>query len=253
MIINKSQLKEHYDIVIIGAGITGLALSRLLKLDEKNILLVESGDFKFNRAINQSSYAKVKNLGNWPSENYASYHSRVRMFGGNANVWGGWCMELDEHDYSFNTTWNTLKDDLKIHYKKAYELLNIIPQNIDPEELNMRSIKPYSINTARGNYVKNSREYLEKIENIDVLIKTKLIKMNLEENKISSIVLENLDGNTNEVKTEKLIIAAGGIETTRLLMNYLPYENLNHNLGKHFMEHLQIQVGRVTVKDPLIN
>ena len=120
MIINKSQLKEHYDIVIIGAGITGLALSRLLKLDEKNILLVESGDFKFNRAINQSSYAKVKNLGNWPSENYASYHSRVRMFGGNANVWGWWCMELDEHDYSFNTTWNTLKDDLKIHYKKAY-------------------------------------------------------------------------------------------------------------------------------------
>ena len=64
MIINKAQLKENYDIVIIGAGIAGLALSQLLKLEEKNILLVESGDFKFNKQINQYSYAKVKNLGN---------------------------------------------------------------------------------------------------------------------------------------------------------------------------------------------
>ena len=89
MIINKAQLKENYDIVIIGAGIAGLALSQLLKLEEKNILLVESGDFKYNKEINQHSYAKVKNLGNWPTENYALHHSRVRMFGGNANVWGG--------------------------------------------------------------------------------------------------------------------------------------------------------------------
>ena len=37
MIINKAQLKENYDIVIIGAGIAGLALSQLLKLEEKNI------------------------------------------------------------------------------------------------------------------------------------------------------------------------------------------------------------------------
>ena len=29
MIINKAQLKENYDIVIIGAGIAGLALSQL--------------------------------------------------------------------------------------------------------------------------------------------------------------------------------------------------------------------------------
>ena len=33
----------------------------------------------------------------------------------------------------------------------------------------------------------------------------------------------------------------------------LPDENLNHNLGKYFMEHLQIQVGRVSIKNPLIN
>ena len=42
--------------------------------------------------------------------------------------------------------------------------------------------------------------------------------MNLVKNKISSVILENLNGYTNEVKLEKLIISAGGIETTRLLI-----------------------------------
>ena len=57
-------------------------------------------------------------------------------------------MELDEYDYSHNTIWNTLKKDLEIHYKRAYEILNINPQEIDSNELNMKSIKPYSINIS---------------------------------------------------------------------------------------------------------
>ena len=188
MIINKSQLRDNYDLVIIGAGIAGLALSRFLNLN-KNILLVESGDFKFNKSINESSFAKSKNIGNWPTENYASYYSRVRMFGGNANVWGGWCMELDEYDFSHNTIWNTLKKDLEIHYKRAYEILNINPQEIDSNELNMKSIKPYSINISRGNYIKESKEYLEKSLNIDVLIQTELTKINFNQKKFTVSIL----------------------------------------------------------------
>ena len=60
------------------------------------------------------------------------------MFGGNANVWGGWCMELDEYDYNQNVMWGTLKNDLKLHYKKAYEILNINPKGITREELNLK-------------------------------------------------------------------------------------------------------------------
>ena len=252
MIINKSQLRDNYDVVIIGAGIAGLALSRFLNLN-KNILLVESGDFKFNKSINESSFAKSKNIGNWPTENYASYYSRVRMFGGNANVWGGWCMELDEYDYSHNTIWNMLKKDLEIHYKRAYEILNINPQEIDSNELNMKRIKPYSINITRGNYIKESKEYLEKSLNIDVLIQTELTKINFNEKKVHSIYLEDHDKDKFEIKLNKLIISTGGIETTKLLLSSLPPSLINLNLGKYFMEHPQIQVGRVFIKNSLVN
>ena len=34
------------------------------------------------------------------------------MYGGNSNVWGGWCMELDEYDYLNNNVWGYLKKEI---------------------------------------------------------------------------------------------------------------------------------------------
>ncbi len=253
MIIEKPQLKEKYDIIIIGAGITGLALSRFLNQNDKKILIVESGDLKFNKTINKDSYAVAKNLGNWPTENYASYYSRVRMLGGNANVWGGWCMELDEYDYKHSNEWNLIKNDLQYHYKKAYEMLNIDPKSILKDELNIKSVSPYVINITRGNFINESKEYLEKSINIDLIIKTKLTKLNFEKNKISSLNLETQIGESINIKLNSLVISAGGIETTKILIKHLPENIQNLNIGRHFMEHPQIQVGRVVIKEPSIN
>ena len=119
-------------------ALLGLALGRLLDSEKYKVLIIEAGDFKFNKKANTKSYAKVKNIGNWPVQNYAAYHSRVRMFGGNANVWGGWCMELDEYDYNQNMVWDSLKNDLKLHYKKAYEILNINPKGINKRRIEFK-------------------------------------------------------------------------------------------------------------------
>lgn len=253
MIIDKSQLKDKYDIVIIGAGIAGLALSRFLNDKEKKILIIESGDFKFNKKINKDSFAVAKNLGNWPTNNYASYYSRVRMFGGNANVWGGWCMELDDYDYNHSNEWNLIENELRAHYKKAYEVLNINPQSIKKNELNMNSVDPYVINITRGNFINDSKHYLEKSTNTDLMIKTKLTKLNFDKNKIISLNLENLNGEHANVKLNSLIVSAGGIETAKILINHLPQNIKNQNIGKYFMEHPQLQVGRVYIKDQSIN
>ena len=253
MIIDTSQIKEKYDIIVVGAGIAGLALSRFFSDEEKQILVVESGDFKFDKIINKDSYGIVKNIGNWPTKNYALSHSRVRMFGGNANVWGGWCMELDEYDYKHSNEWNLIKDELQIHYEKAYKLLNIDPKFIKNDNLGIKSVEPYTINITRGNFIKESRQYLEKSKNIDLVIKTKLTKLNFENKKILSLNIENHKGKNTSVKLSTLVLSAGGIETTKILINNLPENIKNPNLGKYFMEHPQIQVGRVVIDEPSIN
>ena len=75
MIIKHNDLKQRYDIVIIGGGIAGLALSRFLNLENRKILIVEAGNFQFDREINNKSFATSKELGNWPSKNYSSFYS----------------------------------------------------------------------------------------------------------------------------------------------------------------------------------
>ena len=104
MIIDFNKIKSKYDIVIIGAGLAGLSTAIALNESKQTVLIVESGSQKYNLKINKKSDAESTNLGNWPVKNYASKVSRTRMFGGNAVVWGGWCMELDEYDYS-DKTW----------------------------------------------------------------------------------------------------------------------------------------------------
>ena len=253
MIIKHNDLKQRYDIVIIGGGIAGLALSRFLNLENRKILIVEAGKFQFDREINNKSFATSKELGNWPSKNYSSFYSRVRMFGGNANVWGGWCMELDEYDYKNNEIWNSLKDDLNKHYLQAYKLLNINTKSIENLKLNLRTVDPYMINVSRGNFINECRNYVIENKNIDLLLNSELVKINLENDLINSIIIQDHDGVESIVNLSKLIVSTGGIETTKIILKNLPKNKHNKNSGKFFMEHPQIQVGRVKIKNSEIN
>ena len=253
MISDLENLHDKYDIVIAGAGIAGLGLSRLLNTTNSRILIFDSGDLKFNNKINKKSYAESKNLGNWPSKNYASQFSRLRMFGGNSNVWGGWCMELDEYDYSNNEIWRYLKKELMQHYPNAYKLLNINPKTISSDELNLSSVDPYVVNISRGNYKDECKSYIEENQNIDLILNTEVDKINFEENKAISINLKNHSGSVKEVFLSKLVISTGGFETTKILNSNIPNLYMNINLGKFFMEHPQLQVGRVKISSKSIN
>jgi len=253
MIIKHNNLKQRYDIVIIGGGIAGLALSRFLNLENRKILIVEAGNFKFDREINNKSFATSKELGNWPSKNYSSFYSRVRMFGGNANVWGGWCTELDEYDYKNNEIWNSLKDDLKEHYLQAYKLLNINTKSTENWKLNLRTVEPYMINVSRGNFINECRNYVIENKNIDLLLNSELIQINLENDLINTIMIQDHDGIESIVNLSKLIVSTGAIEATKIILKNLPKNKQNKNSGKFFMEHPQIQVGRVKIKNSEIN
>ena len=253
MKIKHNDLNQRYDIAIIGGGIAGLALSRYLNLENRKILIVEAGSFKFDKEINNKSFATSKELGNWPSKNYSSFYSRVRMFGGNANVWGGWCMELDEYDYKNNEIWNSLKDDLNKHYLQAYKLLNINKKSIENLKLNLRTVNPYMINVSRGNFINECRNYVMENKNIDLLLNSELVKINLENDLVSSIIIKDHEGFESIVNLSKLIVSTGAIEATKIVMKNLPENKHNKNSGKFFMEHPQIQVGRVKIKNSEIN
>lgn len=250
MLIDKKSLKAKYDIVIVGAGIAGLTLARNLVINDKNkILLIEAGGLKYNYQTNKDSYAISKFLGNWPVKNYSSYFSRLRILGGNSHVWGGWCMELDDYDFANNEVWKYHEKELKKHYKKAYKILNIEKQEIEDSTLDFKELIPYSINIASGNFVKESLEDLIKNPKIDVVLNTKLSKINFDQSHVASIMVKNKNNDITNIELNKLVLSTGGIETTKILLDQLPSKFQSPSLGKYFMEHPQIQIGRLITKD----
>ncbi len=255
MFVDSKNIKNDYEIVIIGGGISGLSLARKLEeIGEKKVLIVESGNKKFDPKINSRSYGTSNNLGNWPVKNYSSYYSRLRLFGGNAHIWGGWCMELDEYDYENNKVWAYYKQDLKNEYKNAYKLLNIEQPKINIHNFRNPNLSPYYINIAQGNFIKESEQILLTSKNIDILINAELKKINFKENKISSIEIQTNATSLKKIYVKNLVLSAGGLENTKILLQTLPKELSNENLGKFFMEHPQILVGRLeTTNKQFIN
>ena len=155
MEISFQKIKKSYDIVIIGAGISGITLAKNITKN-KNILLVEAGGRKYSRKQHKNSFSISKNLGNWPVTNYASYFSRLRLFGGNSIVWGGWCMQLDDYDFENNEIWKILKENLILKYKAAENSLKINQLKIIDNDFKFEEIKPYNINISEGSFSKLS-------------------------------------------------------------------------------------------------
>lgn len=254
MFIDSSNLKNKYEVVIIGGGISGLSLvRRLSEIYDKSILLVEAGDMKYSSKTNKKSYGISKRLGNWPVKNYSSFYSRLRVFGGNAHIWGGWCMELDEYDYENNDIWKYHKKELQEEYKTAYKILNINPRIIDVKNSETEGLSPYTINISQGNFIKESINELQKSTQIDVILNTELSKINFKNDKVKSIELNNKFTPPLIVDLNKLVLSSGGLENTKILLRDLPNQYQSDNLGRFFMEHPQVKIGRLVTKNKKFN
>ena len=119
MIINNLESVENKDhlIIIIGSGPAGIASA--LEFEKKRIecLVIEAGDQKEN--IENLEFLKGKLVG----ENYNDLEtSRLRIFGGTGNLWGGNCNPMKIEDFE---GWPITFNDLNIYKKEAKKILNL--------------------------------------------------------------------------------------------------------------------------------
>lgn len=97
MEVGVNNLREPYDLIVIGTGPAGLTLAR--KYDELmtgKILIVESGD-RSNIDSDAQKLNVVKATGDLPASAYPLHNQRV--FGGTSIVWAGWCAVLEKRSF----------------------------------------------------------------------------------------------------------------------------------------------------------
>lgn len=246
-------------VCIIGGGVAGQTLAAQLGKHNVSTVIVESGDDDFNAET--QALAKGVNVG---EDYYDLDSSRLRLFGGTAAIWGGRCAELDPidfeaRDYIPHSGWPITKADLDSYYAEVFKSLglqragegrlwktiNRKPPSFDPEKLDADL---WAFDEEGERFTDMNRKELEKAR---LILNANLTNIDVnEQGEVQAITVKSLNGHSAEIKAKFFVLAAGAIETIRLLMgavanrpNGLGQEK--DQLGRFFMEHPHARGGQI--------
>jgi len=243
-----------YDYCIIGTGPAGITLANELSKTGKKICLIESGSKGPTKDGN--NLKKVISTG----EIIIKEKSRVRAWGGTSNTWAGLSAPLDKIDFE---KWPIELEDLEPYYKKLdgygfapYEHFQI--EYFDELKkkgdfvVNFQKLeeKIFLASDPAINFGKKFKNLLEN-ERLDVLLDSTVIKINKKPDRlISSVNIINSNNQKQEIRSEIFILCAGGLESTRLLLNS-NIGNESSCVGKYLMNHPKNNFGILKLNKPI--
>ncbi|MBI5409238.1 MAG: GMC family oxidoreductase, partial [Nitrospirae bacterium] len=263
--LNKAQSdpfqNKVFDICICGAGVAGITLATNLS-KKLNIALLEAGGFDYSDESQDVYKGSVIGREYYPLE-----ETRMRYFGGTSNVWSGWCRPLDPHDfepkrYVEYSGWPITRNDLEPYLEKAKVILDIPEVNDTRDQFNhslsrsadLKEIKFwFSRPTRFGDKYRNE---IENAENITCCLNANLTDIVLSENlsRVKKIKVRNYGGKSYMLNTRIFILATGGIENARIMLNCNKQikEGLGNSaglVGRFFAEHPHYKIGEFIIED----
>lgn len=244
-----------YDFCIIGAGPAGISLALKLAESGFRIALLEAGDREYTEE-SQEIYEGVV-LG----QEYTDLEvTRLRYLGGTTGHWGGQCLRLDDHDFEPRddiplSGWPIRYDDLRPYETGTNEILNLtsfgrvrrpVDDNIEVVTQRWSADRAfYDIsNTESIHFGDRYVADLDASEAIDLVLNANVTGLSVDtaSGRISEAKVESYGGQTYTVQADHFVIAMGGIENARFLLQLNAaqnnqFGNQGNMVGKCFMEH----------------
>lgn len=265
---------ESFPICIIGAGAAGISLALSLSRQGKRVLLIEGGDW------NETPDALDAYIGQASPPHPQTTEFRYQRFGGTTHLWGGRCVPLDAHDFEYrphvpDSGWPAGASDIASYYAEALHYcdageanftISAFGSNAKPMFTEAPQLAPalneyierYSLPTDFG---KKYRQELTDSKSVFVLLRTRCVSLNAtaENPEIVSSITLNDGVQSLEIRVGRLILAGGGIETTRLMLvsrkKNPAWRHLDASLGKYYACHYDLIFGalRFDNEKPVFN
>jgi choline dehydrogenase-like flavoprotein len=250
-----------WDIVVVGSGPVGMALALEFEVLGRDVLLIESGGMEIDPALAEVSRAEIVN----PDRHAPMEIAVVRALGGTSWTWGGRCVAFDDVDWmprSFigDAPWPITPEEIQPCYAKAADYLLcgsdkfIIPY--EPELSGGVTLDSVERWARESRVVLVHRERLLKSERIHVALRTTVTDFDLdsETSRIEAVRAASPNG-PRKIKARHVILAMGGVETTRLLLasqRKYPrlYGGADGALGRFYMGHIAGKIADITFNNP---
>jgi choline dehydrogenase-like flavoprotein len=260
------------DVCVVGGGPAGIALTLALSQRGCSVMVLESGQLTLD-AKTQSLYEGevADERLHSPPDKY-----RQRRLGGSTAIWGGRCTPLDPIDFEIrghvrHSGWPLSYDDLLPYYPQANVLAEagrfsydagetLGPQaapmirGFDSERVHTSGLERFSCPTHFGIRYKKR---LQLAPGVQVLLGANCtaVRLQADGRSVRALDIATLAGKRFSVAPRAAVLAAGGLETARLLLasrDVTPagVGNFHDVVGRYYMCHIAGNVGTLTVHGP---
>ena len=257
-----SIIDKQYDVTIIGAGAAGVMLASILSKKKKKVLLVETGRFGENEQMQKLN--AVVQTGKFLRN---AIWGRKRAIGGTTIAWGGQSLPFEDHDFQkkewvLNSGWPLKKAELEEHYNQANSFMKVDLLDYQDDIFRLLRKKPlllkgeelfehFSKWSPSPNFIKSERNLHR---HVDILYNVTATDFIFEKNTVKRLKVKNHLQEEHVLDTNQLVIAAGAIESVRLLLLNSKSKKESSPissewLGKCFMDHPCIEVGTISLEN----
>jgi choline dehydrogenase-like flavoprotein len=247
------------DVVIVGAGAAGIVLALELEASGRRVLLLESGGLDYDDATQDLYHGEAQG----PLTPIDG--SRLRYLGGTTNHWNGRCLPLDPIDFEPRdwvpeSGWPFRRETLEDAYARAQPYLELGRFAYDAagwgaaaavdlaaaSELFEIAIAQRSPPARLGT---TFRERIARSTSIEAVLHANVVEIatDADGRVAQGVVAASLaDGRRVSFTAPRIVLAAGGIEVPRLLLQPHPTNpnglaNAHDQLGRHFADHPILQ------------
>lgn len=255
----------HADICIVGAGAAGISMALALADSGLSVLLLESGGDEEHDATQALYSGEVAD----EAMHSPLHRYRMRRLGGSTTVWGGRCMPFDPidfeaRDYIGSDAWPMSYDAIAPYYPRANALCEAGDFTYRAGEAFDRPLKPMMEGFQSDHFSADTLERFSCPTNFGGRYRRRLaialtVRMVLHANvtsidvdasgrTVTGMTVKTLSGVTVAVHARKYVIAVGGLETVRLLLNSPGASgrgigNASDNVGRYYMCHVAGTIG----------
>ena len=249
------------DVAVIGAGAAGITVARRLLARGLSVVLLESGGLDYEEATAALNHGEIRGR-----PYYDLHDARLRLFGGTTAIWGGRCAELEPIDLAArpwvpHSGWPFGLATLRPYYREAWRSLDLPAEPPGAELLN-GALPAFSDEVLATPLWLFDREFdrfsfrrcrdLADHRRCTIVTHATVreIRAAPSGRGIERLDLGSLSGRALEVRARDYVLAAGGIETPRLLLCSRSVQreglgNQHDQVGRYFMEHPHARGGRV--------
>ncbi len=252
------------DVCVVGTGPAGITLALELAKKGRRVVLLEGGGAHYEED-SQDVYRGVV-VGH---DNIDVANSRLRQFGGTSGHWTGLCAPLDPIDFEPRTDvahhgWPIGRADLDPFYARAQDYLDLGPFKYDLADWKDRlPSKPLPLDPALvltdvyqesppTRFAEKFKDAIESDPRIDCWLHASVTDIRLKDGSdaVERVLASTLEGRKVSIRAKTFVIACGGMENARLLLNCRGQRpaglgNEHDLVGRYYTDHMTIETSTV--------